>query len=89
MDAMAKLSDLLGASARAFLERRHLMLIDGQWIAVQDGRRFDVINPADETVIVTVPAAGAADGDWAVEAARRALEHGPWPQLRPATATAS
>ncbi|MFZ5507894.1 MAG: aldehyde dehydrogenase family protein [Pseudomonadota bacterium] len=81
---MTKSSDLLGAGARAFLEQRHLMSIDGQWVEAQDGRRFDVINPADETVIATVPAAGATDVDRAVAAARRALEHGPWSQLRPA-----
>lgn len=81
---MPEYSNLLSAGSKEFLFRQHRMLINGNWVDAQDGKRFNVINPADETVIASVPAAGAADIDRAVMAARQALEQGPWPKLRPA-----
>lgn len=49
-----------------------LMLIGGQLIAADSDEWFDVVNPATEEVIARVPAAGAADVDRAVAAARQA-----------------
>jgi acyl-CoA reductase-like NAD-dependent aldehyde dehydrogenase len=31
------------------------LYIDGKWGGASDGRRFDVINPADETKLVQSP----------------------------------
>ncbi|EIT69770.1 MULTISPECIES: aldehyde dehydrogenase family protein [Hydrocarboniphaga] len=76
---------LLGSGARAFIDRRnHPMLIGGAWVDAIDGARFDVIDPADESVIASVPSAGRADVERAVQAATLAFEHGAWPNLRPA-----
>ena len=48
-------------------------LIDGAWVDAIDGRRWDVIDPATEEVVVSVPFGGAADVNRAIEAAHRAL----------------
>jgi len=53
------------------------MLIGGEWREATGGKTLDVVNPATEEVIATVPAATAADVDAAVAAARAALD-GPW-----------
>ncbi|RAU99413.1 aldehyde dehydrogenase [Mycobacterium colombiense] len=57
--------------------------IDGRWVD-SDGGRYDVINPATETVIGTAPDASAAQVQQAVAAARAAFDSGPWPTAQPA-----
>ncbi|MGI3164596.1 aldehyde dehydrogenase family protein [Pseudooceanicola sp. 200-1SW] len=58
------------------------MIIDGQWVAAQTGETFDARNPADGTLLATVPKGSKADIDAAVAAARRAFE-GPWAKWTP------
>ncbi len=53
------------------------LFIDGQWIDSSDGKTFDVINPATEEIIYTIPAATKQDLDQALAAADRA-----WRQWR-------
>ncbi|SIN83560.1 aldehyde dehydrogenase family protein [Vannielia litorea] len=48
------------------------MLIGGQWVAGRPGAVIEVENPADESVIGTIPDGTAEDAARAVEAARRA-----------------
>ncbi|MEF9601941.1 aldehyde dehydrogenase family protein [Paracoccus sp. PXZ] len=67
----------LSADAASFIAGRHLLLIDGQWVAPSEGRRFDVFDPATGGVVAAASEAGTEDVDLAVAAARRALE-GPW-----------
>lgn len=50
--------------------------IGGAWIAPAGAGTIEVVNPADDQVIGTVPAGTAADVDRAVAAAREAF--GPW-----------
>jgi succinate-semialdehyde dehydrogenase/glutarate-semialdehyde dehydrogenase len=50
----------------------NLLLIDGVWSPSADGRRMEVIDPATEEIIDTVPIATAADLDRALAAADRA-----------------
>jgi phenylacetaldehyde dehydrogenase len=59
------------------------MVIGGQWVDAADGTRLDVRNPATGEVITTVPAAGRADVDLAVAAARTAFESPEWGAARP------
>jgi aldehyde dehydrogenase (NAD+) len=54
------------------------LFIDNEWVSPVDGGEFDAINPATGAAITQVAAAGKADVDKAVKAARRALENGPW-----------
>jgi phenylacetaldehyde dehydrogenase len=71
----------ISASTRTFLQSRHGLLIDGLWVPASAGGTIDVIDPATEEHIATVCAATAPDVDKAVQAARRAFEHGPWPAM--------
>lgn len=70
--------------AADFLARRnHLMLIGGRWLPSGNGQTLDVLNPADESLLATVPAATEADVDAAVNAARQAFESSAWSRMRP------
>ncbi len=55
--------------------------IGGQWVSPRDGGSLDIINPNTEQVVATVAAAGNADMDAAVAAARAAFDDGPWPRM--------
>ena len=55
--------------------------IANEWCVPSSTATFDVINPATEKIIATVPAAQHADIDVAVMAAREAFDHGPWPRM--------
>jgi len=52
---------------------RYQQYIDGAWVDASNGGTWDVINPATEAVIRTVPFGNAADCRAAIEAAARAL----------------
>ncbi|MCM2328917.1 MAG: NADP-dependent succinate-semialdehyde dehydrogenase [Lysobacter sp.] len=47
--------------------------LDGAWVDADSGRRFDVDNPADGSVVGSVPDMGAAETKRAIDAAARAL----------------
>jgi aminobutyraldehyde dehydrogenase len=47
--------------------------VGGEWVASVEGETMDVLNPATEEVIATVPRGSQADVDRAVEAAKKAL----------------
>ncbi|KAF0172293.1 MAG: hypothetical protein FD162_2390 [Rhodobacteraceae bacterium] len=55
--------------------------INGLWVGPANGQTLPVIDPATETVIHHIPAGSAADANAAVQAARAAFDHGPWPRL--------
>lgn len=65
----------------AFIDQEHRLLIDGEWVAAESGKTFDVINPATGQRIAAVAEGDKADIDKAVAAARRAFEGGKWPAL--------
>ena len=56
------------------------LFINGEWRASAGGKQIPVINPATEEVVGSVAAAGKADLDAAVDAARAALD-GPWGKM--------
>jgi len=70
------------APARAFLEKRHQLLIDGKAVESRSGERLDIIDPGNGNVIATSAAGTAEDVDLAVAAARRAFE-GDWARVKP------
>jgi phenylacetaldehyde dehydrogenase len=72
----------LGAAARAFLQRRPGLYIDGRWHQRDD--TIDVLDPGTGLLITTVPQGGPADIELAVRAARRAFDEGPWSRVTPA-----
>ncbi|MGY6708233.1 MAG: NAD-dependent succinate-semialdehyde dehydrogenase [Rhizobiaceae bacterium] len=57
------------------------LYIDGTWRPGADGDRFDVINPATETILASVASAENADADSALDAAARAM--GEWTARTP------
>jgi aldehyde dehydrogenase (NAD+) len=57
------------------------LFIDGSWCAGEHGRTLGVENPATEQVFTRVEQASVTDAHRAVDAARRAFDHGPWPQM--------
>lgn len=55
--------------------------IGNEWHAPSSNATFEIINPATEQIIATVPEAQNSDIDVAVMAAREAFDHGPWPRM--------
>ncbi len=55
--------------------------IDGAWTSGTATETLEVVNPATEEVIGTVPLATAQDTQAAIGAARRAFDDGPWPWM--------
>jgi len=54
------------------------MLIDGQLVDADSGKRFDNVNPATEEVLGQVADASAAEMGRAIAAARRAFDETDW-----------
>ena len=75
------------AGRRAALELPYArvddVFIDGAWVPARGVGRNPVTDPATGEVWGEVPDGTREDVDSAVEAARRAFDHGPWPRLRP------
>ena len=67
----------------AWLKKPKRNLIAGKWVPAASGKMFDVVNPADASVLARVPDGEKEDIDRAVAAARRAFEAGPWGRLTP------
>ena len=57
------------------------LLIGGNWEEAENGSTFATVNPANQQTIANVAEAGAADVGRAVNAARKALREGAWPQM--------
>ena len=57
------------------------LFIDGQWVTPSGGTMLPVIDPATEEVFHHIAAAGVAEAELAVKAAREAFDNGPWPRL--------
>jgi acyl-CoA reductase-like NAD-dependent aldehyde dehydrogenase len=60
------------------------LFIGGNWVKPSTGHRIEVISPHTEEPVARIAAAGAADVDKAVRAARAAFDHGPWPRTEAA-----
>ena len=58
------------------------LFINNEWRKAGSGRSIDVVNPATEEVVASVPASDQAELDQAVAAARAALG-GPWAAMSP------
>ncbi|MFC5185760.1 aldehyde dehydrogenase [Actinomadura harenae] len=60
------------------------LFIGGGWEAPAGTGVIDVVSPHTEEVVGRVPDGTEADMDRAVQAARLAFDHGPWPRMTPA-----
>jgi phenylacetaldehyde dehydrogenase len=84
MSAVIAIQPSPSATAATFLKRPARLLIDGEWVRSHSDKTIPVIDPATGKTIGVVADADDADVDKAVAAARRALENGPWAELKPA-----
>ncbi|ORA26274.1 aldehyde dehydrogenase [Mycobacterium aquaticum] len=57
------------------------LFVDGQWVAPSRDDVIEVIDSNDESIYLTVAAAGKDDVARAVTAARTAFDEGPWPRM--------
>ena len=53
--------------------RREANFINGQWVGAEEGATFDVVNPATQAVVGTVPKSGVAETRRAIAAAEAAF----------------
>jgi phenylacetaldehyde dehydrogenase len=67
----------------AWLDKPKHNLINGKWVPAASGRTFNVLNPADGSLLSRVPDSEREDVNRAVAASRRAFETGPWQRLTP------
>ena len=82
--SVAVLKPAIAGNIREFLNRKHKLLIDGEWVEARSGKTFEVEDPATQEVIAHAAHGEKADIDLAVAAARRAFESGPWASMLPA-----
>jgi betaine-aldehyde dehydrogenase len=59
------------------------MLIDGEWVEAETRDTYGVVNPATGEALGEVPRGDRGDASRAVDAARKAFDHGPWPRMTP------
>jgi acyl-CoA reductase-like NAD-dependent aldehyde dehydrogenase len=57
------------------------LFVGGRWVEPSGQDKIDVISPATEQCVATVPSASATDVDRAVASAREAFDSGPWPRM--------
>ena len=57
--------------------------IGGEWVDARSGETFDVVNPANEEVVATVPNGGRDDAQSAIASAREAFDSGEWTSMEP------
>ncbi len=58
------------------------MFIEGKSGPALDGGQREILNPANNQVIATVADGNERDAARAIQAARKAFDEGPWPQMR-------
>jgi len=68
---------------REFLEREHGSLIDGQFAIGDSDELTDIVDPGSGVVLSRAAYGNQQSVDRAVEAARRALDEGPWSRMSP------
>ncbi len=64
------------------IDDKYDLFIGGEFVAPEEGRYFETVNPATEETLSSVALAGAADVDAAVAAARKA--HRAWSKMKAA-----
>ena len=84
MNDMTQRTSSLDSKTQAFLARQtHRMLIGGDWVDALDDKRIQVENPAEETMIGSIPSAHSDDVYKAVSCAKNALSRDDWRRMRP------
>ncbi|WP_198521910.1 aldehyde dehydrogenase family protein [Sagittula sp. P11] len=71
----------LSSAAQSFISSKHGLYIGGEWVKSLSEETIDIVDPATGGVIAKSAAAGSADVDKAVAAARAAFDSGPWAEM--------
>lgn len=58
-----------------------LNFINGKWMAALAGRTYERRNPFDQSLVAIYQDSDADDAALAIDAARKAFDHGPWPRM--------
>ncbi|MGD0930935.1 MAG: aldehyde dehydrogenase family protein [Candidatus Korobacteraceae bacterium] len=80
MSATATASQL-HSHVQEFLDKPRKMFIDGKWGEAASGKTFPTYNPATGEVMAQVAEGDREDINRAVQAARKAFDGGPWPEM--------
>ena len=80
MSATATASQL-HSHVQEFLAKPRKMFIGGKWVEAASGKTFPTYNPATGEVMAQVAEGDHEDINRAVEAARKAFDGGPWPEM--------
>lgn len=59
------------------------LYINGQWVSPASAETFAVLDCSTEELVAQVAKAGLGDAEKAIQAARNAFDHGPWPRMTP------
>ncbi|WZY84334.1 hypothetical protein YC2023_030718 [Brassica napus] len=70
-----------GATAKLPEIKFTKLFINGQFLDAASGKTFETIDPRNGEVIAKIAAGDKEDVDLAVNAARHAFDHGPWPRM--------
>lgn len=73
----------LHANVTSFISAPKKMLINGKWVDAASGKTFPVYDPATGNEIARCAEGDKEDINQAVQAARRAFDHGPWKDFTP------
>ena len=66
-----------------WLEHPDRLFIDGTWVRPSTSATFKVVDCSTEEVVAELARAESDDVASAVDAARKAFDHGPWPRMTP------
>jgi len=73
----------------AGLDHAGALYIGGDWVPPPGEETEDVVNPATEEVVASLPVGDLAQCEAALAAARKAFEEGPWPRMSGAERSAT
>lgn len=74
----------MSQTAISFLDRKHKLWINGEWMPSLSGNFIGVVDPANGNVISEISDASQEDLDTCVSAARDAFERAEWRDMKPA-----
>ncbi|KAK9902186.1 hypothetical protein WJX75_007160 [Coccomyxa subellipsoidea] len=80
-EAVLQKADLHEDLKKALRSVKPKLLIDGEFVDAAGGETFPTEDPRTGDVLLDVAEAQEKDVDRAVQAARKAFDHGPWPRM--------
>jgi delta 1-pyrroline-5-carboxylate dehydrogenase len=82
VQALASSRKFISCSSSLAVRKMHLLmkntLVNGEWITSHNGSTFDVINPANEEVVGSVPDMNVDDTQKAIDSAHKAFYDPSW-----------